>query len=61
VAAVRVPSIGGPLLITPDGKFLFHVTGQDSRLVQIDVAAKEATINLDCGQRRRFVCRCVTR
>lgn len=48
-AAVRVPSIGGPLLLTPDGSSLFHVTRQKNVIVQLDIQATEDSVSMDCG------------
>jgi len=49
VAAVRDASIGGPLLITPTGNSSSTSPARTAGWSQIDVAAKEDTINLDCG------------
>jgi hypothetical protein len=47
-AAALVPSIGGPLVITPDGKHLFHTTRQENKLVELTVEAREDGVTLDC-------------
>ncbi|MBI5497569.1 MAG: hypothetical protein HY904_21335 [Deltaproteobacteria bacterium] len=50
-AAVRVPSFGGSLLATEDGAALLHLTSEDNRLIQLDVATGLDGPSLSCGGR----------
>ena len=47
-AAALVPSIGGPLVVSLDGKHLFHTTRQDNKLVELTVDAREDGVTLGC-------------
>ncbi len=47
--AIRVPSMGGPILLTPDGRHLFHITRQDARLIQLDIETEQDGVTMNCG------------
>jgi len=59
-SAALVPSIGGPLLMSPDGKHLYHVGRQDNLLVALDVDASEDALFLHCGDRTEGLPDCTT-